>query len=405
MLNNGRIREAARKYAAPNWLVEECILRGYDLNRAIHEFQKYSLRQNLIHGNNVEGISNNHQSPVERELKALIHNIMDPTFPYHGQFKGRTLGYFLNETGIVKPKPNESDDDFAKRSMSTSDLPTILANVGNNIAGDRYKLQPRTFGLWTRPDTLRDYKEAMQVRAGDFGALVERKELAEYQESFVGEDGTKVTLRQWGIIHSFSDRMVVNDSRGLRMIGKVISESGVAASRLENKLAYDVLKSNPVMADGYNVFSSQHGNDLSSSPSPLGEETFDAAFRIMRTQLSVDGRDPLNTTPKYLIVGPELETAAKKALTPYKPHETDDVNIFAGKMDLIIDNEIEDDKYFFVADPDELLSVVMYRLEGQELPQVQSRINWRNDSLQVKCSHVVAAGVVDHRGLIRGKAS
>lgn len=296
--------------------------------------------------------------------------------------------------------PMEGDLEFARRAMSSSDLPLILANIASKSAQKRYSLQPRSSSLWRSNGSLKDYKRALQVRAGDFGSLQEMNENGEYTQASIGEEGEYAQLKKYGRVHSFSDMMIVNDD--LSQIMKVASEAGVAASRLENQLVYGVLSDNAAMNDGEDLFSTAHANADTNLPI-TGITGISKAVELMRKQSSVDGLDKLNIAPKFLITGPGNETEAKKQLGIINPASSSNVNPFSNSLQLVIDANLSDDYYYFAADPNEIETVTLFNLEGQQGPRVESRVNWSNDSIEVKAAHSITAMASDYRGLVRIK--
>lgn len=339
------------------------------------------------------------QSEARRDgiISAILHRSDSANFQLTDagrEFAGRSLIRIL-ESHIGR-NPFESDVQFAQRVMSTSDLPYILANVAQKSAQKRYELAPKTFQLWTTSGTLKDYKETLQVRGGDIGELKLMNENGEYEESSIGEEHETAKLEKYGVVHSFSDKMIINDD--LSMILDIARESGVAQARLDNRLAYNALTSNPTMADGNALFSTAHAN-IASSGAAISESTFNDAFKAMRLQQSVDKRDQLNIAPRFLVVGPNQETAAKKFLAVIQPNQTSSVNIFSQSVQLVVDAAITDNRYYFIADPSMIDTVKVNRLQGQESVMVESRVNWRTDAIEMKLKYAVQAKAMDFRGL------
>ena len=102
------------------------------------------------------------------------------------------------------------------------------------------------------------------------------------------------------------------------------------------------------MSDGVALFHASHGN-LAASPAAIGEASVSAARLAMRSQTGITG-ERISVTPKYLVVGPEIETEAEKFLATINPTTADDVNPFAGKLTLAVEPRISgDDWYIFAA--------------------------------------------------------
>jgi HK97 family phage prohead protease len=399
------IREAVKTAGFNEDMADDYIKRGSsieDVKTNIDLLKKYSAENRPVASANAEIIVDEMDKKREALTESVLARVDQANFKVTEKsrlFYGKHILRQLED--YIGRRPTETDREFAKRAMSTSDLPLILANVAEKAAQKRYAIKPRSFTRWTSSGTLRNFKEASQVRAGDFGSLEEMNELGEFTQSAIGEEGQKVKLKRYGKVHSFSYEMLVNDD--LDLIMKVASETGLAASRLENKLVYDVLINNPEMDDGEDLFSSAHGN--LGTTGAISETTFNEAFKKMRDQTSVDSEETLNLAPSFLIVGSSLETAAKKFLATVIAAQTSNVNVFSNSVELVVESLISDDKYFFAASPSEIDTVKMYRLEGQESPRVESRINWNNDAMELKASHAAAASAPDYRGLVKNKAT
>lgn len=290
-----------------------------------------------------------------------------------------------------------TDAAIARRAMSSSDLPYILANTAEKAALKRYQIQPRTWNRWAKADKLRNYKTKDLLRSGDFSSLEERQEGGEFKRGSFGEAREQVALKDWGKVMAFTRRMLINDDLG--EIAKVSSEAGVAASRLENRLVYEILTSNPDMADGEDLFSSAHTNLLSAAA--LSDSTIGEAFQKMREQTTIDGLDKLNLAPKYLICGPSNEVTARKYLAQISPTQASNVNVFSGSLELIVDAEISTNDYFFAADQNLIDTVTLFHLEGEESPRVESRVDFETESVEIKCAHAAVAKAVDHRGMCK----
>src|SRR5690606_35775970 len=135
----------------------------------------------------------------------------------------------------------------------------------------------------------------------------------------------------------------------------------------------------------------------------IGEASFSEAFRLMRLQKSVDGRDYLNLAPALVVAGPNQETALKKFLASINPAETQNVNIFSGSVSPVIDAEIDDDSYYFFSNPMIAAAVKIVRLQGLESVRTESKVNWRNDAIEMKLTYAAAAKAIDFRPVVKNE--
>jgi phage major head subunit gpT-like protein len=188
--------------------------------------------------------------------------------------------------------------------------------------------------------------------------------------------------------------MLINDDLG--EIAKVMADAGSAAARLENKLVYAQLTSNPTMGDSEQLFSTAHANKGTSAV--LTDVTIGEAFKLMREQTSVDGLEKLNIAPEFLICGPQNEVAARKYLATISPNQSSNVNVFSNSLKLIVDSEISTNDYYFASGA--IDTVVLYHLDGEESPRIESRTDFETESVELKCAHTCVAKALDWRGLV-----
>ena len=96
----------------------------------------------------------------------------------------------------------------------------------------------------------------------------------------------------------------------------------------------------------------------------------------MRATKGLDGKTLVNVTPKYLLVGPELESAAERLLASIYPATTDDVNVFGSKLSLLVEPRITDSRWFVFADPARLAAFQYGYLSSAQGVQIQRSEAW-----------------------------
>lgn len=333
---------------------------------------------------------------------SLLHRIDGVNFKVTDeakQFAGKRLLRALEE--VLPRQLMESDSQYAVRAMSSSDLPSMLANVAHKSLQKRYELAPRTYSKWTKSGSLSDYKAHSQYRMGDFASLLKRQENGEYKQASVGEEKESVQLEDYGRMYEFTAKMLVNDD--LKALQILASESGVAAARLENKLCYDILAFNsgvgPVMGDSIDLFNAASHTNLAASGAAISATTVGAMYTLMRKQRTVDDADCLNLSPGIFLCGPAQEIEARKFFATVAPSQSSNVNVFQNSMEIVVDGAITGNEYYVIANPSQIDTVTLFKLEGQEGPQVSSRVKFENDALQLKVSHTAVAAPIDYRGM------
>src|SRR5690606_22343185 len=127
--------------------------------------------------------------------------------------------------------------------------------------------------------------------------------------------------------------------------------AGRAAAETEASLLMDLLLSNPAQADGVATFHATHGNLMTGAA--LSVSALSDARKALRNMKAKDGT-PISAAPRYLLVGPELETEAEQLLADLYAATTADVNPFASKLSLLVEPRLADDSWYVFTSPDSI---------------------------------------------------
>ena len=150
---------------------------------------------------------------------------------------------------------------------------------------------------------------------------------------------------------------------------------------------------NPVMSDGKTVFHSGHGNLAASGAAP-DETTLSAARLALRTQRD-EANQLIGLAPKFLIVGPELETGAEKLMAAITAATTDDVQPV--RLSIIVEPRITGKAWHVSADPVVADGLVYAHLAGEPGPQLETRQGFDVDGMEFKVRLDFGAAFIDWR--------
>lgn len=289
--------------------------------------------------------------------------------------------------------------EIAGRALhGTGDFPIITADVANKTLRDAYESTGRSFTVWARQTSAPDFKEIKRVQLGEAPSLLEVKEHGEFKRGTVGEGQEKYQLITYGRIIGVTRQLLINDD--LSAFTRIPALFGAAAADLESDLVYDKLTSNPVMADGFALFSAQHGN--LGAAAAIDIDGLSAARESMRFQKGLAGRF-INVRPAYLIVGPKNETAAAQYLSnSFVPNTSGTINPFSSaNLTLVVDPRIEDDKWYMAAAPSQIDTIEYCYLEGESGVAIDTRMGFDVDGMEIKVRHDFGVGLIDFRGLFQ----
>ena len=122
------------------------------------------------------------------------------------------------------------------------------------------------------------------------------------------------------------------------------------------------------------------------------------AREVMRKRTGTDGKTLIDAKPAYMLVPAELETEAEEILASIQPNTVDDVNVFSGKLKLLVEPRLPDGMWYLFSDPARLASMRYAHLAGAEGVQIQRREAFDTLGLSFRAYLDFGAGWLDWRG-------
>lgn len=295
---------------------------------------------------------------------------------------------------------------LAQRALHTSsDLPKLLENIGRKVLRAEYAEEPQTFAPLITIQNVPDFKTSTLIQVAGGGALKRKNEKGEYQRSTLVENAETYKIARYGEIIGFTGEMLVNDDLG--GLGRVIRIQARRVRQTESQLFWELFAvpgaltgAGPVLADGNGIFHASRNNTITRA---LSEQGLGEARAKMRMQKDIGG-DPLNTTMRFLVVPPSLETKADQLTTLITANESGKVNVFAGRFQVIVETRLEavGAAYWWgFSAPSEMEGVIMGGLESEEGPQFDTREAFDTDGVEFKVRLDKYAKAIDFRGFLR----
>lgn len=337
------------------------------------------------------------------------------------EFKGMNLLRFAEESLI---RSGVKTNGMSQREIATAalggkvrglhhstDFPLLLMDTVNRTLLAQYAIQARTFQVWASRATMNDFRPVTRARLTEIlGNLEEVKEGQEYKYDTMSEYGETYQLAKFGKIIGITWEAIVNDD--LSAFTRIPQAFSVKAAQKQSDIVYKPLLTNPDMADGKKLFSSDHGNftgtagSLTAGGTALSEASLSVAYKMFRKQKGPDGSF-LNISPKFLIVGPELELLARKLTsTNFVPAKQTDISLPAlTGLIPVIEPRLEGYEWFLAADPTAVDTIEYAFLDGEEELFIDQREGFNIDGIEVKARMIFAAKAIDWRGLYRNNGA
>lgn len=290
----------------------------------------------------------------------------------------------------------------ASGAMSTSDFPILLGNAISRTLQREYAAAPQTFDPWISRGTLSDFRKSQRARISELlSDFAKVQENGEYTYNSVSENSEYIQLAKYGTVISITWEALVNDDLGA--FNRLPTAAARKSKNLQADLVYGVLLDNKKMNDGQNLFSAAHGN--MGTAAKVGVDSLSQGRKAMRTQKAFgESKAQMNLRPKFIIVGPELETEVEQFLSGlYLPTKQGDINVFQNRLTPIVESRITDRSWYLIADPAEVDTVELDFLAGEPELFTEERWAFDRDAYEIKNRTVVGAAAPDYRGVYYNK--
>jgi hypothetical protein len=299
-----------------------------------------------------------------------------------------------------------NDDQIFQRwgaMHTTSDYGNFLAELFNKQLLPAYLIAPSGLKLLAWAATVNDFRQKHVYRNSPMGPLQKVNEHGEFKR--VDKSDVKAesyAIASYAGVFAITRQAMVNDD--MSVFADIGAQLSIQAAEFENAQLAALLVSNPIMADGFALFSTQH-NNLAATAGAVGDTTLSAARLAMRLQ-SNQNNQPIDIRPMYLLAPATQETTAQKALAAIYPPQTQDANVFTDFVRLVVDPRL--DKlgqtlpWYLFGDVATAPVLEFSYLSGYEGPRVSTRVGFAGgsdiDGTEVLCQLDYGCGVIGSQG-------
>lgn len=339
-----------------------------------------------------------------RAMGEAVFSRLDPSHALSEparQFAYMSLSDLARETLRVRGISTTalSKAEIVTRSLhTTTDFATILGSTVGRSLRKAYEVSAGNLKKAARQTSAPDFRTRYKVQLGEAPTLQKVNEAGEFKSGTMAEAKESYKVDTFGRIVGISRQAIINDDLGA--FGDVSTRLGIAAAAFETQTLVDLLVSNagagPTMDDTVALFHANHKN-LAGAGAVISEATLSAARLALRKQTGLSG-GLIEVAPKFLVVPPDLETAAEKQLAALAAAKTSDVNPFANQLTLLVENRLTNaTRWYVTADPALIDGLEYAYLEGQSGPQIESRNGFEIDGVQIKVRDDFGCGFVEYR--------
>nr|DAM41149.1 MAG TPA: major capsid protein [Caudoviricetes sp.] len=298
-----------------------------------------------------------------------------------------------------------SNDELLRRAMSPdSAFVAIAGEVAQAAMAAGYQAAPTTYQLWTGRGTAKDFKPTAIYQISEAGTPVRIPQNGEFTfDEMATQQQAVRQLYTYGRSFGLTRQAFVNDD--LDVLTKIPRAYAAACRRGINRAVYQILKNNPAMLDGQQLFSAAHKN-LGAAAKP-GTPAFTEAIALMRRQKNLRGDEPLNLVPGFVLTPAAIEVPIRQMVTSTVDPDakvTGVPNVF-NNMQAICDAELDVDSgaapFYFAAAPGLCDTIEVSYLNGNDQPTLEMRPSWERLGIEYRIYMDYGVSLVDYRGLVK----
>jgi hypothetical protein len=333
-----------------------------------------------------------------------LYNLLSGDYELTGTFKGERV-YLANVTSAT--------------------MSNLVANALNKVVAAEFQQYPRWWEPFVSQQDFATLQQVKWITLGGVGELPTVAEGAAYTE-LTWDDKYEATdfTKKGGYLGLTIEAIDKDDTGRLRAAPRALAQ---AAWLTLSKAVLNIFTANsgtgPTLSDGVTLFHSSH-NNLGSSA--LSWSAYVAARTAMRKQTELNSGERLGalTTPRFLLVPPDLEITAlqiigsegepggsENDINPLSAGDTHDARLAAARSRIVVvDLWPDTNDWAAVADPRLYPSIGIGYRYGR-VPEVFSvasptaGLMFTNDTMPVKVRYFFAVGAMDYRGLYKANVA
>jgi len=288
----------------------------------------------------------------------------------------------------------------------------VLGDSANKIVLDTYRAFPSVAKKIARKLSAKDFKTHTGYRLTGDSELEKVAATGELKYGSLDEDSFTYSVDTYGKMFGITRQNIINDNANV--FYQVPQKIGRGAALRLERLFWTL-----VLANTGSFFSAANGNYITGAATALDSDALGTAVVTMMQQTDADGH-PVNVTPKYLVVPPELKVTADKLWQSTNlvagGGNTDDTvlaaNVHGGKYEPLATPYLSNAAYvgnsalawYLVGSPADVSPFGVAFLNGAEQPIVEE-VDQPAEFLGKLWRGYTDIGVcqIDHRGAVKAK--
>jgi hypothetical protein len=280
---------------------------------------------------------------------------------------------------------------------SDSDLPGILSAVANKHMMKGYGQLPQDWRPMVSEYSALDFKLINGYNLDLAGTLDEKAPGAEYTHTTLEETGESYKVKTYGKAIGFTREMLINDD--LRALTEVPLKFGQAGAKKENALFFEIFSSNPTMGeDDVVLFHNSHRN--LGTNAGVTNDAINALMKLIEKQKDADDQY-IQALGGFIVAASDYKYTLQALLAPVAAVKATEVNVFAGKYQLITSPLLATGYIYGAASKDSMDLIEVAYLDGQKGVYIEEKVDFNTDGVILKARLDVGMKAMNFRGFSR----
>jgi hypothetical protein len=292
--------------------------------------------------------------------------------------------------------------------FSTVSLPGIFTNTANKFLLAGYMQVDDSWRAIASRGSANDFKTRTSYRLTGDGTLEEVAADGEIKHGTLGEESFENRVRTYAKMYGITRQDIINDDLGA--LTAIPRKLGRGAKLGLNRKFWDTFVANTAF------FVDPSENYLKGATTNLSSVGLGLALAKWRAKTDADGKI-LASTPRILLVGPALETAALELMRSTNFNtggaattaQIPQTNIWANRFTVVVSDYLSGElatQYYLLADPQDIPTIEVLFLNGQENPTIeQSDADFNTLGVLMRGYFDFGVALADARGGLKVKGA
>ena len=262
-----------------------------------------------------------------------------------------------------------NDADLFERAMTTTMLPTLLAEVTRATIAQGFASAEPTWQQWAYEGTLKDFRPNYTVSIGLEDEPIKIPENGEFTEAKLKESKNFVRLDTYGRSFSYTRQAFINDDQAV--LTEIPFMMAKKMAIVINRMAYQALAKG-TFTENVNL----------GTPAAVASASLSEAMKLLRLMKDPDSKHALRIMPKTLLVPVALAPQAEQLITsmadPSAAH-SGVTNVFKNKLQVVSDPELDaisSDAWYLLGNAIKNQGVEVDFLNGNKTPILEHQMSF-----------------------------